>query len=67
MSTAPTDFDAFMRGLAADARMGRYIAPLAGQEPAAVVLALTVALADCAEGRQPHPAHELLERMGAGR
>jgi len=60
-------FTAFLAGLAADARLGRYVSPLAGQSPEVVVLSLTQALADAAEGRQPHPALRLLQRMEGDR
>jgi len=59
-----SEFHAFMGGLRADARLGRYVAPLAGQSPEVIVLSLTQALADASEGRpRLHPAHELLDRM----
>jgi len=60
-------FGDFLAGLAADARLGRYVAPLAGQSPEVVVLTLALGLADASEGKQPHPALALLERMGAAR
>ena len=60
-------FRDFLAGLAADARLGRYVSPLEGQSPEAIVLTLTQALADANEGKQPHPAHELLQRMEADR
>jgi hypothetical protein len=59
----PTDFHQFMNGLRADARLGRYVAPVAGQTPEVIVLTLAMALADAREGKHPHPAHELLEAM----
>jgi len=62
------DFDQFLRGLSADERLGRYLpAPMERQSPETVVLALIVALAAACEGRQPHPALVLLERLGATR
>jgi len=59
-------FTAFMRGLAADCRLGRFISPLAGQSAEVVVLRLTQALADAVEGKAPHPALRLLQRMERG-
>lgn len=56
-------FANFMRGLSADARLGRYVAPLADQTPEVIVLHLVRALADCAVGNQSHPALELLARL----
>ena len=61
----PTDFHRFMTGLRADARLGRYVAPVCDQTPEVIVLALVMALADAREGIHPHPAHELLERLQA--
>lgn len=58
-----TPFQEFLRGLRADVRLGRYIADLEGKSPELCVLLLVRALADAAEGRQPHPAHQLLERL----
>lgn len=60
-----SDFRAFMQGLRADIRLGRYVAPIVDQSPETIVLMLTMALADAREGNNPHPAHELLERMEA--
>jgi len=60
-------FTAFLAGLAADQRLGRYVSPLAGQTAEVVILSLSLALADAAEGKAPHPAMALLERMGATR
>ncbi len=60
-----TDFQQFLTGLSADSRLGRYVGPLSGQSPEVIVLSLTIALANACEGNQPHPAHELLERMQA--
>lgn len=56
-------FQEFLRGLRADVRLGRYVADLDGKSPELCVLLLTLALADAREGRNPHPAHELLEAM----
>ena len=58
------DFDQFLRGLSADERLGRFISPLEGQSAEIVVLTLALGLADASEGRQPHPALMLLERLG---
>lgn len=61
-----TEFSQFLRGLAADPRLGRYVpAPLERQTPETVVLSLVVSLADAAEGNRPHPAHLLLEELDA--
>ncbi len=60
-----SDFKKFMLGLKADARLGRYIAPVWEQTPEVVVLTLTMALADAREGNNPNPAFQLLERMEA--
>ena len=57
------DFHKFMTGLRADARLGRYVAPICGQTPEVAVLMLVMALADAREGIHLHPAHELLERL----
>ena len=62
-----TDFARFIAALSHDPRLGRYTRDLVGKEPATCVLSLAVALADAAEGKQPHPAHALLERMEATR
>ena len=59
-------FHDFLAGLAADARLGRYVAPLVGQTPEVVVLTLAMGLADAGEGNAPHPALALLERMERG-
>lgn len=59
------EFEQFMRGLSADARLGRFIRPLNGQAPEVVVLHLVRALADAAEGNRPHPAHLLLDEIDA--
>jgi len=57
-------FKAFMRGLMADARLGRYIpAPTQYQTPETVILALTIALANAVEGEALHPAHRTLEEL----
>ncbi len=61
------EYRLLMRGLRADARLGRFVEPIADQRPAAAVLTLTLALADAFEGNRPHPAHELLAEMEAGR
>ena len=58
-----TEFDEFMRGLRADARLGRIVSPVADQTPEVIVLTLALALADAREGKHRHPAHELLEAM----
>ena len=63
-----SDFHRFMTGLRADARLGRlFPGDVATQSPEVVILHLAGRLADAMEGKQPHPAHELLERMGATR
>jgi len=59
-------FHDFLAGLAADARLGRYVEPLAGQSPEVVVLTLAMGLADAVEGATLHPALALLERMERG-
>ena len=58
-----TEFNQFMRGLRADVRLGRYVAPVADQPPEIVVLSLALALATATEGKAPHPAMTLLARM----
>ena len=58
-------FEKFMAGLRGDARLGRYVAPVCGQSPEAVVLRLVMDLADAREGNYPNPAFQLLERMEA--
>lgn len=63
-----SDFHRFMNGLRNDARLGHlFHNDLAKQEPEVIVLTLAGRLADAIEGKQPHPAHELLERLAAGR
>jgi len=73
MTTTKTDrgtrlmsggFHDFLAGLAADSRLGRFIAPLEGKSAEVVVLSLALGLPDASEGRQPHPALVLLERLG---
>jgi len=59
-------FHDFLTGLGADARLGRYVAPLAAQSAEIVVLTLAMGLADAVEGNAPHPALALLERMERG-
>ena len=61
----PDPYRAFMRGLAADARLGRYVRPLADQTPEVVILHLVRSLADAAEGNRPHPAYALLDELDA--
>jgi|GEM_PF-2341901 len=57
-------FKAFMRGLMADARLGRYIpAPTQYQTPETVILSLAIALADAVEGDALHPAHRTLQEL----
>jgi len=56
-------FHDFLSGLAADARLGRYVAPLVGQTPEVVVLSLAMGLADAVEGITLHPALRLLQRI----
>ena len=56
-------FEKFMAGLRGDARLGRYVAPVCGQSPEAVVLRLAMSLADATEGTTLHPAYRLLERL----
>lgn len=57
-----TPFDSFLKGLRADARLGRYIpAPTMYQTPETVILTLTIALADAVEG--VHPAFKTLEEL----
>ncbi len=58
-----TPFEQFMTGLRADARLGRYVAPVCDQSPEVIVLTLALALADAREGNNPHPAHALLDRL----
>lgn len=58
------DFQQFLRGLRADARLGRYVPNVPNQTAESLILMLVWRLADAAEGKQPHPAHELLERIG---
>ncbi len=58
-----TQFSEFLRGLRADVRLGRYVADLDGKSPEICVLLLTQALANAAEGRHPHGAMVLLDRM----
>lgn len=59
-------FTQFMRGIAADARLGRlFPGGLATQSPEVVVLNLAMRLADACEGRQMHPAYRLLEEIDA--
>ena len=58
-----TNFHDFMIGLSGDARLGRYIAPIRNQPPEIAILLMATALADSREGNNPHPAHELLERL----
>ncbi len=61
-----TPFQTFVRGLMADARLGRYIPPdVAAKGPEHLVLHLALRLADATEGRQPHPAHLLLDELDA--
>lgn len=63
-----SDFQQFMRGLAADVRLGRlFPGDLATQSPEVIVLSLAGRLAEATEGRLPHPAHELLDRMETAR
>lgn len=57
------EFHQFMTVLRADERLGRFVQTLQRQEPEVVVLKLVEALALACEGRQPHPAMELLDRM----
>jgi hypothetical protein len=60
------EFDQFLTGLRADARLGRYIpAPTPYQTAEAVILSLAFALAEATEGTRPHPAHLLLEEIDA--
>lgn len=63
------EFDQFLSGLRADARLGRYIPPASANTSAeTLILSLAISLADAKEGgNRAHPAHERLERMGAGR
>jgi hypothetical protein len=58
-----TPFQEFLRGLRADVRLGRYVADLEGKSPELCILLLVLALADAREGRNPHGALELLDRM----
>ena len=58
-----TNFQKFMNGLAGDARLGRYLKPIAQFSPETIILTLAMHLADAREGNHPHPAHELLERL----
>jgi hypothetical protein len=58
------DFEKFLAVLHEDARLRQFIAPLRGRDPRAAVLVLATRLADCYEGKIPHPAYELLERLG---
>jgi hypothetical protein len=60
------EFQMFMRGLCADPRLGVHVRGLVDRRPAEIVLALAQALADCAEGRREHPAHDLLRRQEVG-
>lgn len=61
-----TDFQRFLMGLRADARLGRYIPDeLVKQTPEVIVLTLIQSLATATEGHAPHPAMQLLERMEA--
>ena len=61
-----TDFQRFLMGVRADARLGRYIPDeLARQTPEVVVLTLIQSLATATEGHAPHPGLALLERMQA--
>jgi len=62
---SPSPFRQFMRGLSADARLGRYIRPIADQSPECIVLHLVRALADADEGNRPHPAFALLDELDA--
>ena len=58
------EFDQFMTGLRADARLGRFIpAPTRYQTPETVILALAIALANAVEGEALHPAHRTLEEL----
>lgn len=61
------EFDQFLTGLRADARLGRYIpAPTPYQTAEAVILSLAIALANATEGtRGIHPAFALLEELDA--
>lgn len=57
------EFQQFMNGLSADARLGRFVSPIAEQSPEVIVLHLATALADCAKGGLPNPGHELLDTL----
>ena len=59
------EFDQFMTGLRADARLGRFIpAPTRYQTAEAVIITLAIALADAVEGDSTmHPAHRTLEEL----
>jgi hypothetical protein len=63
-----SEFSQFMRGLKADARLGRCLpGKLAEASPEVIVLALCTALADAQEGRQIHPAYQTLDEIDAMR
>lgn len=58
------EFDQFMTGLRADARLGRFIpAPTRYQTAEAVIITLAIALANATEGEALHPAHRTLEEL----
>ena len=60
------EFDQFLSGLRADARLGRYIPPASANTSAeTLILSLAISLADATEGNRPHPAHMLLEELDA--
>ena len=66
--TPPTDFRQFLRGVQLDGRLSHYLpGPIEQMTPESLCLSLLVALADCAEWKQLHPAIATLENLEAGR